>query len=285
MIYAINCKTKEHRAIGNMREKPNGVEWKILEADADGWIPWDGGKCPLPAGAVHEIKWNDGLVTKYDKPEMWNWGDDALSIVAYRPILDAEPMEAGGFSRTPIMDSYRDALRSDDRSEAPTTCEWRVGDKAVVKGVNCEIYYWWSENKEYEVFRRRNELGVFADDGDFYPIDGNRLAMGGRFEKVNEWDGEGLPPAGIRCEAFRSGGWQEVCIVGYCEKGFCVMDTGSAFKGNKNPANFRPLPTAAQRAEDEAIQDMADIAGCKNPNDEATLDICRKIYRAGYRKT
>ena len=68
------------------------------QPDADGWIPWAGGECPLPSGAEHFVRLRCG--NEYgpdDDPEGWRWdhrdnaGDNAGDsegddIIAYRIV-------------------------------------------------------------------------------------------------------------------------------------------------------------------------------------------------------
>ena len=63
------------------------------QADADGWIPWDGGKCPVSPAMLVEVKLRSGqswLNKDAEKGSFWGWyhgpkktPDD---IIAYRPL-------------------------------------------------------------------------------------------------------------------------------------------------------------------------------------------------------
>lgn len=103
--YAINTMTGEHRKITNMREKPQGVEWKVGESDGNGWIAWEGGECPLPYGHLCDIKYLSGHVEEsipvmkenvgYGSNLMatdWDHGEHVVGtdIIAYRPVLKSE---------------------------------------------------------------------------------------------------------------------------------------------------------------------------------------------------
>lgn len=91
MKYIVNTRTKEHRVHTDEYFEDADV-WRIVEADADGWITWNGGECPLPASNQAEVKLQDGKQGSFDSiPLMthrswrkWNCGGD---IIAYRPIL------------------------------------------------------------------------------------------------------------------------------------------------------------------------------------------------------
>ena len=63
------------------------------QADADGWIPWSGGECPVSPTMLVEVKLRSGkawLNKKAEEGSFWDWchglekspGD----IIAYRPI-------------------------------------------------------------------------------------------------------------------------------------------------------------------------------------------------------
>ena len=63
------------------------------QADADGWIPWSGGECPVSPTMLVEVKLRSGqawLNKKAEEGSFWEWyhgpkksPDD---IIAYRPI-------------------------------------------------------------------------------------------------------------------------------------------------------------------------------------------------------
>lgn len=105
MIYAINEKTKEHKVVKNAElsdvgEVVKGVRrgdpWRIVQADAGGWIEWSGEERPLPWGAECEVRVRDGSeyreIADADGPS-WSHGWGSADIIAYRPIL--EEQEAG----------------------------------------------------------------------------------------------------------------------------------------------------------------------------------------------
>jgi len=60
--------------------------------DADGWIPWAGGECPVDANVEVIIKdrsgkvWHFGVAGDYD----WNHDEEPLDILFYR-IVEARP--------------------------------------------------------------------------------------------------------------------------------------------------------------------------------------------------
>jgi hypothetical protein len=223
MIYAINKRTKEHRVIG--KRPPLGhypdEGWVWVEADADGWIEWHGGECPLPDGAPYETKHESGAMFEGGNPEtfMSHWRGYNDAVIAYRPILDSEPAE-------------------------PEAAEW---------------------------------------DGESWP-----------------------PPLGAKCEFNVSNDdeedWQHVVVAGqwqdwvvFCQpdvKWAICADGGPRMFRNNDPDNFRPIRTPAQRAEDEAVEEMLSIM--EHAIEDATDDpapsemliyAARALHRAGYRKT
>ena len=94
MIYAVNKRTKEHLvhgapSLGRVAPCP---EWYYVQADADGWIEWSGGECPLPGDQLCEVKVRGEGVPRGPKPaKVWAWDWMSMrsnDIIAYRPILD-----------------------------------------------------------------------------------------------------------------------------------------------------------------------------------------------------
>lgn len=54
--------------------------------DADGWIEWHGGECPVDEGVNVDLKWSDGFEPKAAKPRSFRWQhlDSHANIIAYR---------------------------------------------------------------------------------------------------------------------------------------------------------------------------------------------------------
>ncbi|MAF06188.1 hypothetical protein [Herbaspirillum sp.] len=114
MIYAVNRLTKEHRVVeerysGGMRlpcRNPNlGKGWDYIQADADGWIEWTGGECPLPKHqkCEHIMRFtpnSDIFHTELAGHLRWTHENLSGDIIAYRPILpqpaSEEPKEWSG---------------------------------------------------------------------------------------------------------------------------------------------------------------------------------------------
>jgi hypothetical protein len=77
--------------------------WEQKQAGPDGWIPWGGGKCPVPYPTEVEVKFRCGLTNKTPPAGDWDWGggDGGHVIVAYRllgeenkPVKYSEPKKA-----------------------------------------------------------------------------------------------------------------------------------------------------------------------------------------------
>ena len=68
------------------------------------WIEWNGGECPLPDGAAHEVQFRDGGRSEHSIPEIrfWQHDGDGCDIVAYRyqlPDYAETPEEKEEFER------------------------------------------------------------------------------------------------------------------------------------------------------------------------------------------
>lgn len=88
--------------IGELEHRPNilaydaelivGAAPAEPQPDADGWIPWAGGECPVDANVEVIIKdrsgkvWHFGVAGDYD----WNHDEEPLDILFYR-IVEAQP--------------------------------------------------------------------------------------------------------------------------------------------------------------------------------------------------
>ena len=111
MIFAVHKRTKEHRVV-----KSNGLicekewyaahGWLLTRADADGWIPWHGGECPLPDGEIMEAICIDGSIWGPARAGDFLW-DCHWFIRSYRPILDA------------------------DAPAEPEVVEWAIGERCI----------------------------------------------------------------------------------------------------------------------------------------------------------
>lgn len=94
MKYLVNRETKEHVAVDrDVMLDYSPKDWRIVEADEEGWIKWDGGECPLPDGVACDIKDADSdILTRIKVPSVMRWSKigSGGDIIAYRPILDEQ---------------------------------------------------------------------------------------------------------------------------------------------------------------------------------------------------
>lgn len=99
------------------------------------------------------------------------------------------------------------------------------------------------------------------------------------------WDGQGLPPVGVKCEHCPGGTtqheWEVVTVVAVYENlvsGFTdfwlVRENGSSYLVG-NPYQFRALRTESERKRDEAIEEITNVMGVF-----AVKDVGREIYDA-----
>lgn len=164
MIYAVNKRTKEHKNVTTCGDAVyqyiycDKQDWEILFADADGWIEWSGGECPLPDECSVSVKFNG-----------------------------REPLPNIG-----LADSY-----------------------------------WWGST-----------VGGSGRITHYRPV------LEKKSEQEKEWDGEGLPEEGVRCEC-RLDRWEEGRVVGDdCEDGFYVAIVRVRDKYHGVPLNrLRPIRT------------------------------------------
>lgn len=58
------------------------------QPDADGWIKWEGGACPVPGDTRVEVKLRDGCVECCQKAYFFDWSDidSDTDIIAYRIV-------------------------------------------------------------------------------------------------------------------------------------------------------------------------------------------------------
>ena len=90
MKYLVNRVTKEHLIAGD--DWADGPKYKVVEADAEGWIKWEGRECPLPNDARCEVRFLRGE-TSIERSALalyWQADGDYSDITHYRPILDKQ---------------------------------------------------------------------------------------------------------------------------------------------------------------------------------------------------
>ena len=109
------------------------AETQAAEADADGWIPWRGGECPVPVGSRCSIRLRNADVAHCIRdPEAWWWGRaaertaDLSDIIAYRP----EPKQTGSASFDD-PDDYGDDEIPPAAPDPDGWIPWRGGERPV----------------------------------------------------------------------------------------------------------------------------------------------------------
>jgi hypothetical protein len=110
MKYLVNRETKEHTIAPEWAIEElcliNG--YILVEADDEGWIPWSGGKRPLPRDCKVAIILDEAIYDQ-DRAGDWGWRDDSLT--AYRPIL-SETAEKEVVKESFTTESVFDRLKS-----------------------------------------------------------------------------------------------------------------------------------------------------------------------------
>lgn len=104
MKYLVNRQTKEHVKKGLaplwLDEDP---DWRIVEADDDGWIPFQGTDCPVPDKSRCDVILVNGETRYLSNPGGFKWGgfDAIYAVCYYLPILS----EIADRSSDHIMDA------------------------------------------------------------------------------------------------------------------------------------------------------------------------------------
>lgn len=113
-----------------------------------------------------------------------------------------------------------------------------------------------------------------------------------------EWDGQGLPPVGVECEAVHDDAWRRVKVIA-CDEGRTVFrwaegsDKG-VYAAYTLPICFRPLRTAEQLAAeqrqaaiDAMCREIEQAVGYWNHSIDASVAmraVVEALHDAGYRK-
>jgi hypothetical protein len=97
MKYLVNRETKEHKVHpGFGLYGPHG--WDIVEADAEGWIKWDGSKeCPVADGSTVDVWTAPTVDFLQGLPYYANKNPDKViwqCVARYRPILEPTTKES-----------------------------------------------------------------------------------------------------------------------------------------------------------------------------------------------
>lgn len=179
---------------------------------------------------------------------------------------------------------YDTTIITRDQYEAALTAsegwiEWRGGDCPVDSDAIVEVKYRWHNQHQYSndragdfdwehtgsscdiiAYRLQNQVIDSRANDDRLEQDLNECIEQG--VDMPEWNGEGLPPVGIKCEHCPGGTtqheWEIVTVAGVHENtstGFTdywlVRENGSSYIVG-NPYRFRPLRTEEERAREDA---------------------------------
>ena len=96
-IWGITAWTKEQEdALSDAMSSAIARAEEALAApqpDADGWIPWAGGECPVGVNDLTEVKLRNGTAFIDDEAKegdswFWDHGDNPSDIIAYRVIKE-----------------------------------------------------------------------------------------------------------------------------------------------------------------------------------------------------
>lgn len=165
--------------------------------------------------------------------------------------------------------------------ELPGMGGWPEGCEDILQSaVDNEIYVDGIGN-----FSSGMYLSGRAEDAGYAKVSRNQYEAALAAYKVPVWDGEGLPPVGVRvqytCKKFNphrpateEGLWYEGTVIAYHDGYVWTSDNGIRPLHN---TNFRPIRTEAERKREEAV-----IAMAKSPKPcgLAIAGICFEIYDA-----
>ena len=93
------------------------------EPNADGWMPWSGGECPVDQGALASIQLRDGYRADIRTPRSFRWDHDGSDgdIIAYKL---AEPVQAPAPAET--KPEAEPDFSPPPWSLAPRSAQWLV---------------------------------------------------------------------------------------------------------------------------------------------------------------
>jgi len=120
-----------------------GIPEPVQLVDADGWIKWNGGECPVAYDAIAEVKFRNGH-TNTNPADVWRWEDrtGSWSIIAYR-IHQEWPED-----RVDVVgQNGNDGLHYDDthlgikRPDGDGWVKYNAGDVVDLNGVHHVSFY------------------------------------------------------------------------------------------------------------------------------------------------
>ncbi|MDU9398076.1 hypothetical protein [Pseudomonas sp. zfem003] len=158
----------------------------------------------------------------------------------------------------------------------PGTNAWLEGIWHKQQGSQC--FYWDAESEIWRLTRlTQYGLSIILRRPD------------GKNHEPTPWTGEGLPPVGVEVEWYecRQTGWQRVTVLAYHEDEAWIAPAGKPSIVVGNPANFRPIRTPEQIAEEErkaAIDEMYRIYADQPVATHNVRECLAAIYDSGWRK-
>jgi len=149
--------------------------------------------------------------------------------------------------------------------ELPGKGGWPEGCETILQSViDNEIYV-----DDIGNFCSGIYLSERADDAGYAEVSRKKYEAALAASKVPVWDGEGLPPVGLRvqyaCKNFHhsrpsieEGRWYAGTIIAYHDGFVWTSDNGIRPLDN---TNFRPMRTEAERKREDALKAMRDCLG------------------------
>lgn len=135
---------------------PKGFSSGESLPDSDGWVPWNGGECPVPDGTQVEVEWRVGGISRIGAKFLyWEWNkyDPKTDIIRYRivpqPTLEDE-VNKGTTDPTLSSDGWIPWTGGECPVPEDTLVEVRLRGEVVeeyAKGFAANL--WWTHEEEY----------------------------------------------------------------------------------------------------------------------------------------
>lgn len=266
----------------------------------DGWIQWGGGKCPVPSSEVVVVKFRDGRIRDPYRADGYSWSKNGRSddIIAYRihkPDIDSRAQYEADIAASDGWIDWHGGNCPVD-SDAIVEVKYRKPNPYQFNNDRAGDFTWSHEGVGCDIIAYRLKQPTKSEQdfddaaGDDDEADLNECI--GQGVDMPEWNGDGLPPVGIKCEHCPGGTtqheWEVVTVAGVHENtstGFIdywlVRENGSSYIVG-NPYRFRPLRTEAEKLREDGIAEM--LKALYGPQEYTYREICELIYDAGYRK-
>lgn len=229
------------------------------------------------------MKLIDLLVKELPKRGGWPDGVDAVEQDSEGRLFEMDSDYSSDFKLEKCDDWIADVVTKQQYEAALASSEgwiqWAGGECPVDSDAIVEVKFRWHNQRQYNNDRagdfdwactgRSSDIIAYRlhDQGINHRANDDRLeqdlneCIGQDF--APEWDGEGLPPAGVECEfKCSTGEWVTVEITAIARSGVCFVERG---KNGENyvsfSGEFRPLRTEAEKLRESAINDIAILIG------------------------